>query len=53
VTPELAELVLGRAHRDEVAQTAIAQGMSSLRVDGSRKVLAGATTLEELLRVIV
>jgi type IV pilus assembly protein PilB len=52
MTPELADLVLSRAHRDEMAATAVAQGMSPLRLDGARKVLTGATTLEELLRVI-
>ena len=46
---QLAELVIGRAHRDEVAEVALAQGMTTLRHDGLRKVLAGATSLEELL----
>ncbi len=36
----------------EIARTAAAEGMSSLRMDGWRKVIAGDTSIEEILRVV-
>ena len=34
-----------------ISQKAIEMGMRTLRVDGWRKVMAGSTTIEEVLRV--
>lgn len=36
----------------DIARTAEAEGMSSLRMDGWRKVIAGDTSIEEILRVV-
>ena len=44
------EMVLDRASTAELRERAIAEGMITLRQDGLRKVLAGRTTLEEVLR---
>jgi type II secretion system protein E len=44
-------LILSRAAASTIAQTAIDQGMRTLRVDGWRKVRASVTTIEEVLRV--
>lgn len=44
-------LVMNRAPASDIAQAAKAQGMRTLREDGWRKVKAGVTTLEEVLRV--
>jgi type IV pilus assembly protein PilB len=52
MTPELSELIIRRAHRDDIAAIALEQGMTTLRVDGMRKILMGQTSLEELLRVV-
>lgn len=52
MTDEIAQLVLGHARAEEVERLAVAQGMSTLRADGLRKVHQGFTTVEELLRVI-
>ena len=40
-----------RASSWTIQQTAIRQGMRTLRDDGWRKVLAGRTTIDEVLRV--
>ncbi len=52
MTEEIAELVLDRARVEEVERQAVLQGMTTLRVDGLRKVRMGMTTVEELFRVI-
>ncbi len=52
MTEEIAELVLAHARVEEVERQAIRQGMTTLRVDGLRKVRMGMTTVEELFRVI-
>ncbi|MCW5559915.1 MAG: type II/IV secretion system protein, partial [Verrucomicrobiae bacterium] len=44
-------LVMNRAPASDIAQAAKHQGMRTLREDGWRKVKAGTTTLEEVLRV--
>ena len=53
---ELAELnqpdaVVAAHIRAELKQAAIARGMSTLRMSGIKKILAGVTTPEEILRV--
>ena len=52
MTEDLAHLILARAHAEDVRSQAVADGMVPLREDGLRKVAQGATTLEELGRVI-
>ena len=51
-TEEVGQLVLEQASSRQIEQLAIAQGMLTLREDGLRKVAAGLTTLEDLLRCI-
>jgi len=45
------QLVLQRADVGEISRAASSQGMISMRDDGLRKVVAGETTIEEVLRV--
>jgi type II secretion system protein E len=51
VTEALRPLVMNRAPASTIAQEAIKGGMRTLRVDGWRKVKAGTTTIEEVIRV--
>src|SRR6266571_2146007 len=44
-------LILSRASSSTIAQRAIDHGMRTLRLDGWNKVMAGRTTIEEVLRV--
>jgi len=53
VTPAIRNLVLKRARENELKQVARNEGMRTLREDGIDKVLAGFTSLEEVLRVTV
>ena len=53
MTPAVRSLVLKRARENEVKQVARNEGMMTLREDGISKVLAGQTSLEEILRVTV
>ncbi len=51
ITDEIRTHVLRNADSNTVKRVAIEDGMVSLREDGARKVLAGVTTIEEVLRV--
>jgi type IV pilus assembly protein PilB len=51
ITSKMRELVFQNAPTPQLRDTAISQGMSTLYVDGIRKVLKGITTLEEVYRV--
>jgi type IV pilus assembly protein PilB len=53
VTEEIERLTVERASAVEIGRVAREQGMQTLRDDGMAKVLAGVTTLEEILRVVV
>ncbi|MDR2580287.1 MAG: Flp pilus assembly complex ATPase component TadA [Fibromonadaceae bacterium] len=46
---DVRNLVLKRASGDAIKRVCIAQGMSTLRMDGLEKALAGITTLEQIL----
>ncbi|MCC6511633.1 MAG: type II/IV secretion system protein [Pirellulaceae bacterium] len=48
---EIRRLVLAGASHDALRTAALAQGMSTLRQSGWQRVLAGETTIEEVLRV--
>jgi type IV pilus assembly protein PilB len=50
-TDDLREMVLQGASTAELKVAAIKEGMSTLRMSGIKKVLAGVTTPEEVLRV--
>jgi type IV pilus assembly protein PilB len=51
LSPSLKELIVAHAPESEIARIAHQEGMLTLREDGMRKVRAGATSLEEVLRV--
>ena len=53
ITEEIERLAVERASALAIGQVAREQGMLTLRDDGMSKVLAGVTTLEEILRVVV
>ena len=51
VDDETQELIMKRSGANVIKQASIAKGMRTLRDDGVRKILAGDTTVEEVLRV--
>lgn len=51
ITPAIEELVLRSASSSELNKAAVKEGMKLMFEDGFDKVLAGVTTIEELLRV--
>jgi len=51
MNPTLRELAFNCAPRSEIAKAAEQSGMVTLRRDGIRKVLAGTTTVDEVLRI--
>ena len=50
MTPELRRMILQGASTDELKQTAVAEGMITLRDDGMLKVRKGITTLDEVIK---
>jgi len=48
---QLQNMLMNKASTQEIKQAAIAAGMKTLRDDGLEKILAGVTTIEEVLRV--
>jgi general secretion pathway protein E len=51
VDDEIRHLVLSKTDANTIRDTAMKKGMLTLRQDGARKVVAGHTTTEEVLRV--
>jgi general secretion pathway protein E/type IV pilus assembly protein PilB len=51
VTEAVRQHVIGRESANRIKKTALEHGMRTLRDDGWSKVLAGVTTIEEVLRV--
>ena len=51
LTSTIREMILDRAQEHVIKQQARKEGMRTLREDGVRAVLAGLTTLEEVLRI--
>ena len=49
---EIRELIVNSKSDGAIKQQAIAQGMKTLREDGIEQVLAGQTTVDEILRVV-
>jgi type II secretory ATPase GspE/PulE/Tfp pilus assembly ATPase PilB-like protein len=49
---KVADLIAKNASEAEITAAAQAQGMTTMLEDGLKKVKAGLTTLEEVLRVI-
>ncbi|MCU1425828.1 MAG: type secretion system protein GspE [Microbacteriaceae bacterium] len=53
VTEEIEHHTIMRSSSAEIMQTAIAQGMITLRQDGWQKVQMGLTSVDEIMRVVV
>jgi general secretion pathway protein E/type IV pilus assembly protein PilB len=53
VNEEMEEMIYSNSTLVEIRTKAREMGMRNMREDGMRKVLAGITTLEEILRVTV
>ncbi len=53
MSERIQQLTVERASSDQIKQVAIAEGMQTLREDGLEKMMAGLTSYEEVLRVIV
>lgn len=51
VSETIERLTVARASADEIEKVAIEEGMVTMRMDGYQKLLAGQTTIEEILRV--
>jgi len=53
VTEDIERLAVERGSADAIGRVARSQGMSTLRDDGMAKARSGATSIEEILRVVV
>ncbi len=53
VSEEISRLTVDEATSEEIKRVAILEGMLTLRQDGLEKVRTGATSIEEIVRVIV
>jgi type IV pilus assembly protein PilB len=53
VTKDVRRMILDRATADEVRDYAVANGMTTLKEDGVRKILEQITTVEEVARVTI
>jgi general secretion pathway protein E len=51
VTETIQSLLLRTSESNQIRQLAVQEGMRTLRQDGVRKVLAGETSIDEVLRV--
>jgi type IV pilus assembly protein PilB len=51
LNPEIQDLVMKKASSNQIKEVAVKVGMKTLREDGISKVIAGMTTLDEVLRV--
>ncbi len=51
ISEEIRQLIMKKADSATIGRRATVEGMKTLRDDGARKVMAGVTTLEEVLRV--
>ena len=51
VTPEISRHVMRRANSRELLETAMAEGMTTMRQDGVAKAMRGLTTLEEVVQL--
>jgi len=51
VSDAIRQMIIDRSSATEIKIQALEHGMRTLRMDGWRKVLAGVTTLEEIIRV--
>lgn len=52
VTDTIQKLIVKRSSSQEIEDTAVSEGMTTLLQNGVQKVLGGETTIEELIRVM-
>jgi type IV pilus assembly protein PilB len=52
VTEEIERMIVDRAHTEDLKKVALAQGMKTLRQAGMSHAVGGATSIEEILRVV-
>jgi type II secretory ATPase GspE/PulE/Tfp pilus assembly ATPase PilB-like protein len=52
VTDEVRQLIMNRATAQEIKETAVKQGMTTMIEDSLRKAAQGLTSIEEILRVV-
>jgi len=51
ITPDIKKLITQKSDADVIARAAISEGMKTMFDDGIEKIIHGATTVEEVLRV--
>lgn len=51
VTPQITRLVMKRANSQDLLDAAMAEGMTTMRMDGVAKAMRGLTTLEEVVQL--
>jgi type II secretory ATPase GspE/PulE/Tfp pilus assembly ATPase PilB-like protein len=52
MTESVRRLIMTRSNAEDIEREAVNEGMRTITEDGIDKVLAGQTTVDELLRVI-
>jgi type IV pilus assembly protein PilB len=52
VTEDIERMIVDRGHSEDMKKMAVAQGMLTLRQGGLQQVIAGKTSIEEILRVV-
>ncbi len=52
IKEKIRELIMQDSNADEIEKQAIKNGMTKMIQDGARKIIKGATTIEEVMRVI-
>jgi type II secretory ATPase GspE/PulE/Tfp pilus assembly ATPase PilB-like protein len=52
-TPAVKEAIASSRHMGEIRDLALADGLRTLKMDGIRRVVAGQTTLAEVLKVCI
>lgn len=52
VTPEIRQLVMSRASAQQIKESAVKNGMTTMLMDGLQKVESGLTSIEEIVRII-
>jgi len=53
MTSKIRQMVQGKASSEEIKAEAVKEGMVTLRQDGINRVLAGDTTVSEIVRVTI
>jgi type II secretory ATPase GspE/PulE/Tfp pilus assembly ATPase PilB-like protein len=53
LTPKIKDLITNKEHEHVIKEEARKESMNTLRENGMKKVMAGVTTVEEILRVTI